>query len=48
MIDWLEAEYGLTRHQGYCLYSAAGDLKISEVVNPNYVVSLYLSLAVLS
>lgn len=47
-IDWLESEHGLTRHQAYCLCSAAADLKISEVVNPSYVVSLYLPLAVLT
>lgn len=47
-IDWLEREHGLTRHQAYCLCSAAGDLKISEVVNPTFVVSLYLPLAVLT
>ena len=35
MIDWLEAR-GLSRSQGYCLCSAAADLKISEIVDaPN-------------
>jgi len=47
-IDWLESEHGLTRHQAYCLCSAAADLKISEVVNPSFVVSVYVPLGVLS
>jgi acetamidase/formamidase len=33
VIDWLEAEHGLTRQQGYVLCSLAGDLKIMEIVD---------------
>ena len=32
-IDWLEAEYGLSRAHAYVLCSAAGDLKILELVD---------------
>lgn len=40
MIDWLEAERGLTREQAYVLCSVAVDLRISELVDvPNPVVS---------
>lgn len=43
MIDHLETERGLTRHEAYMLCSTAVDLKINEVVNaPNWVVSAYL------
>jgi len=48
MIDWLEAHHGLSRSQAYCLCSAAGDLKISEIVDaPNWIVSCYMPLSVL-
>ena len=48
MIDWLVAHYGLSRSQAYCLCSAAGDLKISEIVDaPNWIVSCYMPLNVL-
>jgi acetamidase/formamidase len=33
MIDWLEAEHGLTREDAYVLCSLAGDLKIHEIVD---------------
>jgi acetamidase/formamidase len=32
-IDWLESEYGLSRDHAYVLCSAAGDLKILELVD---------------
>lgn len=49
MIDWLEAQHGLTRSQAYCLCSAAADLKISEIVDvPNWIVSCYMPLSVLN
>ncbi len=48
MIDWLEAEHGLSRSQAYCLCSVAADLKISEIVDaPNWIVSCYFPLSVL-
>jgi acetamidase/formamidase len=48
MIDWLEAKWGLSRSQAYCLCSAAADLKISEIVDaPNWIVSCYMPLSVL-
>lgn len=33
MIDWLEAEHGLSRREAYVLCSLAGDLKILEIVD---------------
>jgi acetamidase/formamidase len=49
MIDWLTANYGLSRSQAYCLCSAAADLKISEIVDaPNWIVSCYMPLSVLN
>jgi formamidase len=36
MIDWLEAEHGLTRPAAYCLASACVDLHLSEVVDVPY------------
>lgn len=48
MIDWLEANHGLSRSQAYCLCGAAADLKISEIVDlPNWIVSCYMPLSVL-
>jgi acetamidase/formamidase len=48
MIDWLEANHGLSRSQAYCLCSAAADLKISEIVDaPNWIVSCYMPLSIL-
>lgn len=47
IIDYLEAERGLTRAQAYCLCGAAVDLKISEIVDaPNWIVSAYLPLGI--
>ena len=47
MIDWLEAEQGMDRSQGYCLCSAAANLKISEFVDqPNWIVSCYMPLSI--
>jgi acetamidase/formamidase len=44
MIDYLEAERGLTRDEAYILCSAAVDLKISEVVDaPNWTVTAYVA-----
>ena len=48
MIDYLEAEHGLTRQEGYVLASLAGDLKISEVVDvPHVLVSMHMPKTVL-
>jgi formamidase len=47
LIDWLEAERGLTREQGYVLASVAADLRVAEVVNvPNPLVTCRLPLDV--
>ncbi len=43
MINYLEAERGLSRVDAYLLCSLAGDLKISEVVDmPHYLVSMHM------
>ena len=48
MIDWLEEHWSLSRSEAYCLCSAAGDLRISEIVDvPNWVVSFMMPLSVL-
>ncbi|MCB0085684.1 MAG: acetamidase/formamidase family protein, partial [Caldilineaceae bacterium] len=48
IIDYLEAEHGLSRAAAYCLCGAAVDLKISEIVDaPNWIVSAYLPLGIL-
>jgi acetamidase/formamidase len=39
MIDCLENTYSISRDQAYCLCGVAGDLKISQIVMPNRVVS---------
>ena len=36
MIDWLEAEHGLSRPAAYCLCSACVDLQLTEVVDIPY------------
>jgi formamidase len=36
MIDWMEAEHGLTRQAAYCLCSACVDLSLSQVVDVPY------------
>jgi len=47
MIDWLEANKGVSRSQAYCLCSTAADLVISEIVDaPNWIVSAYMPLSV--
>ena len=47
MIDYLEAEKGLTRAEAFCLCGASVDLKISEIVDaPNWIVSAYLPLSI--
>jgi len=47
MINWLGREHGLGPEDAYCLCSAAGDLKISEVVDqPNWIVSFYMPLGI--
>jgi acetamidase/formamidase len=48
MIDYLEAEHGLTRVDAYALASLVGDLKISETVDvPNMLVSMHVPKSVL-
>lgn len=48
MIDYLEAEHGISRDDAYVLASLAGDLKISETVDmPHYLVSMHISKEVL-
>jgi acetamidase/formamidase len=47
VIDWLEAEKGLTRVEAYMLCSVASRLRMSEVVDmPNYAISCALPLSV--
>jgi acetamidase/formamidase len=47
MIDWLTTEKRLAPEDAYLLCSAAGDLKISEVVDqPNWIVSFYMPLSI--
>ena len=48
MIEYLEAEHGLTTEEAYALCSLAGDLKIAEVVDiPHMLVTMHLSKTVL-
>ncbi|MEM6764562.1 MAG: acetamidase/formamidase family protein [Bacteroidota bacterium] len=48
MIDYLEAEKGLSRTDAYALCSLAGDLKIAEVVDvPHVLVTMHMSKEVL-
>jgi acetamidase/formamidase len=48
MIDYLEAEHGLSRVDAYALASLVADLKISETVDmPNYLVSMHVPKSVL-
>jgi formamidase len=43
MVDALVIERGLTPEQAYCLFSVAGDLRISSIVNtPHALVSALL------
>lgn len=47
MIEWLVANYGLSESQAYCICSAAGDLKIAEIVDaPNWVVAFHMPLSI--
>ncbi|MGN6866892.1 MAG: acetamidase/formamidase family protein [Solirubrobacteraceae bacterium] len=47
LIDWLEAERGLSREQGYVLASVAADLRVAEAVNvPSALVTCRLPLDV--
>ncbi len=47
MVDWIHANKGLSREQGYILSSVAVDLRIGNVVDvPNYAVSAILDLGV--
>ena len=48
MIDYLEAEHGLSRVDAYMLASLAGDLKIAEVVDvPHVLVTMHIAKATL-
>ncbi len=42
MVDRLGTLYGLAPEDAYVLASVAADLKITEVVDPNWIVSLYM------
>lgn len=45
LVDWLEAEKGLTRVEAYMLASVAASLKMTEVVDmPNYAISCSIPL----
>lgn len=46
MVDYLEAEHGLSRYDAYVLCSLVVDLKISEIVDGNNIVSAYLPLSI--
>ena len=47
MIDYIQAEHGMTREQAYILASVAVDLRVGQVVDvPNYVVTAVLNLDV--
>ena len=47
MLDYIQAEHGLTREQAYILASVAVDLRVGQVVDvPNYVVTAVLNLDV--
>ena len=46
MVDYLESEHGLDRRDAYLLCSIAVDLKISELVDGNNIVSAYLPLEI--
>jgi acetamidase/formamidase len=46
-LDYLEAERGLTRAEGYLLASVCVDLKISQIVDaPNFTVAAYVPLSI--
>ena len=47
MVDYIQAEHGLTREQAYILASVAVDLRVGQVVDvPNYIVTAVLNLDV--
>ena len=47
MIDWLMQNHNLEASPAYCLCSAAGDLKIAEIVDaPNWVVAFHMPLSI--
>ncbi|OTB05449.1 hypothetical protein M426DRAFT_10490 [Hypoxylon sp. CI-4A] len=47
IIDWLEADKGLTRVEAYMLASVAGNLKMCEVVDmPNYAIGCSIPLSI--
>ena len=47
MIEWLVRNRGLNESQAYCLCSAAGDLKIAEIVDaPNWIVAMHMPLSI--
>ena len=49
MIEWLVKNHGLDESRAYCLCSAAGDLKIAEIVDvPNWVVAFHMPLSIFS
>jgi acetamidase/formamidase len=49
MVDYLEAEQGMTRTEAYVFCSLAGDLHIAEVVDlPNMLVTMHVSKKVLA
>ncbi len=47
MIEWLVKNRDLSESQAYCLCSAAGDLKIAEIVDaPNWIVAMHMPLSI--
>ena len=47
MIEWLVRNHDLSESQAYCLCSAAGDLKIAEIVDaPNWIVAMHMPLSI--
>ena len=38
LIGWLVADFGLEKYEAYMLLSVAGDVEISQIVNPKYTV----------
>lgn len=49
MIEWLVKHHNLSESQAYCICSAAGDLKISEIVDaPNWIVSMHMPISIFS
>jgi acetamidase/formamidase len=48
MVDWLQSTHGMSRDRAYCLCSVAGDLRISQAVMQNKVVTFFMPLDVLT